>query len=212
MLIRADGLQVIENQSQEEHACKKPKQADKQCPGSAISPAAIAAETPLESKGQGSADRKRAGSAQKAPAAPATPAAAAEKLDASIIGRRCRIYWKDDEEWYEGEILDYNTFEGVGKHVVEYDDGEVEAVVLKREKFELLPGAGDWAFRRACMLNVQCHGATGRGPRPVAFFCMQCILLKICCVGATRQQHIEEHHLHHARRQDALRGRGAPPI
>lgn len=147
----ADASQVIETQSQEQHACKKPKQADKLCPGSAISPLALGAETPLGPKRQGSADRKRARTAQEAPATTA-PAAIAEKLDASIVGRRCQIYWKDDAEWYQGEIIEYNT---EGKHVVEYDDGEVEALDLSLQRkeghFELLPATGALDFLlRAC--------------------------------------------------------------
>lgn len=50
------------------------------------------------------------------------------------MGKQVRIYWPLDKKWYDGSVTSYDK--GEGKHVVEYDDGEEEALNLGKEKIE----------------------------------------------------------------------------
>lgn len=66
------------------------------------------------------------------------------------VGRRVRVYWKNDAAWYSGEVTAKN---GAGKHLVEYDDGEEEWVNLSKERVELLPvGSTKGRAQRALIL------------------------------------------------------------
>jgi DNA mismatch repair protein MSH6 len=54
-----------------------------------------------------------------------------------IVGRRCKVFWRDDKAWYKGMISRYD--DSLSKHLVEYDDGDTEWLNLTAEKFELAP-------------------------------------------------------------------------
>lgn len=114
----------------------------------------------------------RAEAATTAAAAPApsftavVPAAAAEGSQGSAapagreaVGRSIRVYWADDDAWYEGTVT---RFEG-SKHLVVYEDGDEEWLELGAEKFEWVegpkPGEGVRGRRRLG------QGACFRGPR-----------------------------------------------
>ena len=62
--------------------------------------------------------------------------AAAKK---SVIGRRLCIYWKDDSLWYCGIINDYDPKDD--KHLVHYDDGVDEWLLLKEEIVHIFDSA-----------------------------------------------------------------------
>lgn len=47
-----------------------------------------------------------------------------------FVGKRIRVFWKDDGRWFAGKVVDY----ALGKHTILYDDGDKEKVVLKDEK------------------------------------------------------------------------------
>lgn len=47
-----------------------------------------------------------------------------------LVGKRVRVFWKDDGRWFTGKVVDYS----LGKHTILYDDGDKEKVVLKNEK------------------------------------------------------------------------------
>lgn len=57
-----------------------------------------------------------------------------KKLE-ELVGKRVRVYWADDHEWYVGKVVDYSPEDG--KHTVHYADGDKEKVVLANEKVRL---------------------------------------------------------------------------
>lgn len=53
-------------------------------------------------------------------------------VEDELVGKRVRVFWPDDEEWYFGNVIDYSSDDG--KHMVHYADGDRERVVLANEK------------------------------------------------------------------------------
>ncbi|MCO5582321.1 hypothetical protein L7F22_036215 [Adiantum nelumboides] len=53
----------------------------------------------------------------------------------SVCGKRIKVYWPLDDAWYEGTVKEYVS----PNHIIQYDDGDEEAVCLKTEKFEWIP-------------------------------------------------------------------------
>ena len=51
-----------------------------------------------------------------------------------VIGKKLRVYWPLDKVWYTGQVKAFDA--KLGKHVVVYDDGEEENVLLEKEKVE----------------------------------------------------------------------------
>ena len=51
---------------------------------------------------------------------------------AQVVGRRIALYWMGEEQWFEGEISDFNIDNG--QHRVRYDDGDHMWYCLSREK------------------------------------------------------------------------------
>ncbi|CAN0855088.1 Sister chromatid cohesion protein PDS5 homolog C [Linum grandiflorum] len=58
-----------------------------------------------------------------------------------IVGSRVRVWWPDDKKFYKGIIQSYDSTEN--KHMVFYDDEEIENLCLKDEKFEFIDGPSD---------------------------------------------------------------------
>ncbi|XP_060185631.1 sister chromatid cohesion protein PDS5 homolog A isoform X2 [Lycium barbarum] len=55
-----------------------------------------------------------------------------------LIGCRIKVWWPMDKKFYEGVVKSFDTQKS--KHVVLYDDGEVEVLRLDKECWELLGG------------------------------------------------------------------------
>lgn len=49
-------------------------------------------------------------------------------------GSAPQVFWKDDSNWYSGTVIDFSD----GKHLIHYDDGDKERVLLKNEKVRVL--------------------------------------------------------------------------
>ena len=64
--------------------------------------------------------------------------------DKPNIGDRIQIYWNGDKKWYQGEIIAFTPNEiGVdkdvaGKHMVRYDDGEVQFYTLAKKNYRII--------------------------------------------------------------------------
>ncbi|XP_022716254.1 sister chromatid cohesion protein PDS5 homolog A-like isoform X2 [Durio zibethinus] len=55
---------------------------------------------------------------------------------ADLIGYRIKVWWPMDKQFYEGTVKSYDPIKR--KHVVLYDDGDVEVLRLERERWQLI--------------------------------------------------------------------------
>ncbi|KAI4298831.1 hypothetical protein L6164_032348 [Bauhinia variegata] len=53
-----------------------------------------------------------------------------------LIGCRIKVWWPMDKKFYEGTVKSYDPLKG--KHVILYDDGDVEILRLEKERWELV--------------------------------------------------------------------------
>ncbi|KAJ8760192.1 hypothetical protein K2173_011048 [Erythroxylum novogranatense] len=53
-----------------------------------------------------------------------------------LIGYRVKVWWPMDKQFYEGTIKSYDPLKG--KHVILYNDGDVEVLRLDKERWELV--------------------------------------------------------------------------
>ncbi|XP_057415482.1 sister chromatid cohesion protein PDS5 homolog A-like isoform X2 [Lotus japonicus] len=53
-----------------------------------------------------------------------------------LIGCRIKVWWRKDKKFYLGTIKSYDPLKG--KHVMLYDDGDVEILRLEKERWELI--------------------------------------------------------------------------
>ncbi|XP_071939568.1 uncharacterized protein [Coffea arabica] len=52
-----------------------------------------------------------------------------------IVGMRIKVYWPESQKWFAVRIKSFNREKML--HTVNYDDGDVEELQLKKDKFEL---------------------------------------------------------------------------
>ncbi|OAY70755.1 DNA mismatch repair protein MSH6, partial [Ananas comosus] len=85
---------------------------------------------------------------------PKTPSAAEKKAAYSTdaVGKRIRVFWPLDNAWYDGCVKSFD--ENSGKHLVQYDDGEEEAVELAKEKIEWVEEEQPRKLRRLKRLSA----------------------------------------------------------
>lgn len=55
------------------------------------------------------------------------------KYGEEIVGRRVCIYWEQEGQFFAGEVSNFHSRRG--QHKIDYDDGDVEHVVLDQESF-----------------------------------------------------------------------------
>ncbi|WOL19382.1 hypothetical protein Cni_G28180 [Canna indica] len=58
------------------------------------------------------------------------------ELDDRIVGARIKVWWPDDEKFYDGVVAEYDR--STKKHKIDYDDGDVEILLLKKEHWEFI--------------------------------------------------------------------------
>lgn len=61
--------------------------------------------------------------------AKASPEQSSEESE-ELVGKRIKVFWSSDNNWYFGKVIDFSH----GKHLVHYEDGDRENLVLKNEK------------------------------------------------------------------------------
>ncbi|XP_058112533.1 sister chromatid cohesion protein PDS5 homolog A-like isoform X3 [Magnolia sinica] len=59
-----------------------------------------------------------------------------EKQDSELVGCRVKVWWPIDKQFYEGVVQSYNP--GKKKHVILYNDGDVEVLQLDKEQWEVI--------------------------------------------------------------------------
>ncbi|KAG9457908.1 hypothetical protein H6P81_002416 [Aristolochia fimbriata] len=84
-----------------------------------------------------------------------TPSNAAKKsYSDDVVGKRVKVFWPQDDAWYEGYIKSFDKESG--KHLVLYDDAEEEVLELVNEKIEILEDAAK-SFRRLRRASSVCE-------------------------------------------------------
>ncbi|XP_028799119.1 uncharacterized protein LOC114754513 isoform X2 [Neltuma alba] len=63
--------------------------------------------------------------------------------DGNLVGSRVKVWWPDDREYYNGTVESFDSAKK--KHKVAYDDGDIEILNLRKEKWELLQEGDDHA-------------------------------------------------------------------
>ncbi|CAL5031186.1 unnamed protein product [Urochloa decumbens] len=66
----------------------------------------------------------------------ATPSKRNKMLDENLVGSRIKVWWPDDKKFYKGVVESFDT--SSKKHKVAYDDGDIEVLMLKKEKWEFI--------------------------------------------------------------------------
>ena len=59
-------------------------------------------------------------------------------MDASLVGKRVRMWWGGDDAWYTGRVAAFDA--EIGGHTVKYDDGEEETYAMTNEKVRCADG------------------------------------------------------------------------
>ncbi|XP_004953083.1 sister chromatid cohesion protein PDS5 homolog B isoform X1 [Setaria italica] len=57
-------------------------------------------------------------------------------LDGSLVGARIKVWWPDDKMFYNGVVESFDS--GSKRHKVAYDDGDVEVLLLRDEKWDFI--------------------------------------------------------------------------
>jgi len=60
---------------------------------------------------------------------------------ASIIGKKIKVYWPLDKEWYSGKVRSFDA--RTNRHLVVYDDCQLERLDLKKERIKIPDEAGN---------------------------------------------------------------------
>ncbi|KAK7260938.1 hypothetical protein RIF29_27239 [Crotalaria pallida] len=64
-----------------------------------------------------------------------------KKYGDNLVGSRVKVWWPEDEMFYEGIIASFSASRKT--HKVNYDDGDVEILNLKKERWEIIEGGAD---------------------------------------------------------------------
>ncbi|XP_042462438.1 sister chromatid cohesion protein PDS5 homolog A-like [Zingiber officinale] len=59
-----------------------------------------------------------------------------QSSESELVGSRIRIWWPLDKRFYQGVVHSYDP--GNKKHTILYDDGDVEVLLLSKEKWEII--------------------------------------------------------------------------
>ncbi|XP_072971563.1 sister chromatid cohesion protein PDS5 homolog C-like isoform X2 [Typha angustifolia] len=59
-------------------------------------------------------------------------------LDESLVGSKIKVWWPDDKRFYNGMVSSFNP--ASKKHKILYNDGDVEVLLLSKERWEFVGG------------------------------------------------------------------------
>ncbi|KAI7749675.1 hypothetical protein M8C21_033736, partial [Ambrosia artemisiifolia] len=83
-----------------------------------------------------------------------TPKEGESRHTTDLIGKRIKVWWPKDQEFYEGLVKSYDDEKK--RHVVLYNDGDVEVLRLDKERWVLLKNSP----------NPTKHNKLSKSPRP----------------------------------------------
>ena len=87
------------------------------------------------------------------------PHVAAKHPGDDALDRRVRVFWPEEKAYFLGMVTAFDA--STGEHVVTYDDGDVESVVLEKETFEWLEPNGAFVSDPNASLAPTIDPATG---------------------------------------------------
>ncbi|KAK3144336.1 hypothetical protein QOZ80_4AG0311680 [Eleusine coracana subsp. coracana] len=93
---------------------------------------------------------------QEAEGAP--PSKKNKMLDENLVGSRIKVWWPEDKMFYNGVVESFTASSGT--HKVAYDDGDVEMLQLKKERWEFTDDEQDSYPDAASDMP---HGRRGKG-------------------------------------------------
>ncbi|EPS63050.1 hypothetical protein M569_11739, partial [Genlisea aurea] len=67
-----------------------------------------------------------------------------------VVGRKINVWWPMDEKYYPGTVKSFDVVKK--KHVILYDDGDVEILRLDKERWKLIESSKNPAHRAAALL------------------------------------------------------------
>ena len=76
-------------------------------------------------------------------------------MDASLVGKRVRMWWGGDDAWYTGRVAAFDA--EIGGHTVKYDDGEEETYAMTNEKVRCAAG-------KRCYVSIPATRCALRNP------------------------------------------------
>ncbi|KAL2571387.1 hypothetical protein GLYMA_17G005500v4 [Glycine max] len=77
-----------------------------------------------------------------------------------LIGCRIKVWWPTDKKFYGGTIKSYDPLKG--KHVILYDDGDVEILRLEKERWELID-KGRKSIKKLKLSSLEATGQKHKG-------------------------------------------------
>jgi len=86
-----------------------------------------------------------------------------ESDGARILGRRIKVFWRDENKWFYGVVKAYNR--GRKSHKIVYDDKEEEWLKLHEEKFKLQVLDGEVFGTQEQVVSRQFAVVTGNGSK-----------------------------------------------
>ncbi|QHO51135.1 hypothetical protein HN51_002882 [Arachis hypogaea] len=78
-----------------------------------------------------------------------------------LIGCRIKVWWPSDKKFYGGTVKSYDSLKG--KHVILYDDGDVEILRLEKERWELID-KGRKTSKKFKPSSLEVSGFKHKGP------------------------------------------------
>uniref|UniRef100_A0A0D9VI84 Tudor domain-containing protein n=1 Tax=Leersia perrieri TaxID=77586 RepID=A0A0D9VI84_9ORYZ len=82
-------------------------------------------------------------------------------LDASLVGARIQVWWPDDKKFYKGVVDSFDT--ASKRHKIAYDDGDVEVLLLRDEKWEFASEEQDKTPDVASEISPKPRGRSRKG-------------------------------------------------
>lgn len=73
------------------------------------------------------------------------------EYDDSLVGLKVKVWWPTDKMYYDGVIESFNS--KTKKHKVLYEDNEVENLILKNEKWEIVQGISAYTEEKAAQVQ-----------------------------------------------------------
>lgn len=90
----------------------------------------------ISDKGEGHVEETPKGKSKRKRTPGNEKASGSKELGEELVGSKVKVWWPDDEAFYEGVITSFDVAKK--KHTVSYTDGDMEILTLKDERWEFV--------------------------------------------------------------------------